>query len=115
MMCSTFSQDKCNLEGKHYTFDNLFLQKHLPNNDFAGAIFNSALYKKYPNQESASHYGIPTGNNSMYDLFKQKIFSNEELLNTMRDANIVNQGKRIRTPMFLIYSKRRFCCYSLKL
>ena len=105
MMCSTFSQDKCNLEGKHYTFDNLFLQKHLPNNAFAGAIFNSALYKKYPNQESASHYGIPTGNNSMYDLFKQKIFSNEELLNTMRDANIVNQGKRTRTPMFLFTLK----------
>lgn len=105
MQCSTFSQDKCDIQGKHYTFDNLFLQKHIPNTDFAEAIFNSALYKKYPNQESASHYGIPTGNNSMYDLFNQKIFSNKELLETMKDADIVNQGEKTRTPMYLFALK----------
>jgi hypothetical protein len=106
MQCSTFSQQKCDINGKHYTFDSLFLQKHISNNAFAGAIFNSALYKKYPNQELASHYGIPTGNNSMYDLFNQKVFSNPELLQTMANADIVNFGKRTRTPIFLFALKK---------
>ncbi|QIW10094.1 lysophospholipase [Francisella sp. LA112445] len=105
MQCSTFSQGKCNLQGKHYTFANLFLQKHIPNTAFATAIFNSALYKKYPNQESASHYGIPTGNNSMYDLFNQKIFTNKELIKAMKQADIVNQGEKTRTPMYLFALK----------
>lgn len=105
MQCSAFSQDKCNIEGKHYTFDTLFLQKNIPNSDFAGAIFNSALYKKYPNQKSASHYGIPTGNNSMYDLFNEKVFSNEELLKTMKAANIISFGEKTRTPVYLFALK----------
>lgn len=105
MQCSTFSQNKCNLQDKHYTFANLFLQKHIPNTAFASAIFNSALYKKYPDQESASHYGIPTGNNSMYDLFDQKIFTNKKLITAMKDADIVNQGEKTRTPMYLFALK----------
>ncbi|AIT08612.1 lysophospholipase [Candidatus Francisella endociliophora] len=101
MQCSTFSQDKCDIEGKHYTFDTLFLQKHIPNAKFAGAIFNSALYKKYPNQKSASHYAIPTGNISMYDLFNEEIFSNKELIQTMKAADIVNFGEKTRVPLYL--------------
>ncbi|WP_041263937.1 alpha/beta hydrolase family protein [Francisella salina] len=105
MNCSTFSQEKCNLENKHYNFDSLFLQQHLPNTQFAGVIFNSALYKKFPNQESASHYAIPTGNNSMYDLFNEKIFTNKELIETMKAADIVNFGKKTRTPLYLFALK----------
>lgn len=105
MQCSTFSQEKCDIEGKRYNFDTLFLQKHLPNNQFAAAIFNSALYKKFPNQESASHYAIPTGNNSMYDLFNEKIFTNKELIETMKAANIVDFDKKTRTPLYLFALK----------
>ena len=79
MQCSTFPQEKCNIAGKHYTFDSLFLQKHILNKDFADTVFNSALYKKYPHQQSTSHYAIPTGNNSMYDLFNEKIFLTQNL------------------------------------
>lgn len=105
MQCSTFSQDKCDIEGKHYTFNTLFLQKHIPNAKFAGAIFNSALYKKYPKQKSASHYAIPTGNISMYNLFNEKVFSNKELIQTMKAANIVSFGKKTRTPLYLFTLK----------
>ncbi|AEE87395.1 hypothetical protein FNFX1_1009 [Francisella cf. novicida Fx1] len=105
MQCSTFTQEKCNIAGKHYTFESLFLQKHIPNMEFAEAIFNSALYKKYPHQQSASHYAIPTGNNSMYDLFNEKIFSNPELIKTMKAADIVDFGERTRTPLYLFALK----------
>ncbi|AFJ43487.1 hypothetical protein [Francisella orientalis] len=105
MQCSTFSQEKCDIKGKRYNFDTLFLQKHLPNNQFAAAIFNSALYKKFPKQESASHYAIPTGNNSMYDLFNEKIFTNKELIETMKAADIVDFGKKTRTPLYLFALK----------
>ncbi|APC91472.1 MULTISPECIES: lysophospholipase [Francisella] len=105
MQCSTLPQENCNIAGKHYTFDSLFLQKHLPNKDFANAVFNSALYKKYPQQQSASHYAIPTGNNSMYDLFDEKIFSNPELIKTMQAADIVNFGEKTRTPLYLFALK----------
>lgn len=105
MQCSTFSQDKCNIDSKHYTFDNLFLQKHIPNTKFAGAIFSSALYKKYPKQKSASHYAIPTGNISMYDLFNEKVFSDNELIETMKATDIYNFGKKTRTPVYLFTLK----------
>ena len=105
MQCSTFPQEKCNITGKHYTFDSLFLQKHILNKDFTGAIFNSALYKKYPHQQSASHYAIPTGNNSMYDLFNEKIFSNLELIKTMKAADIVDFGEKTRTSLYLFALK----------
>lgn len=48
---------------------------------------------------------IPSGNNSMFDLFNEKVFSNSELLQTMKDADIVNFGKDTKTPLFLFSLK----------
>ncbi len=37
----------------------------------------------------------------MLDLFSEKVFSNPELIQTMKDADIVNFGKNTKTPLFL--------------
>ena len=101
MDCPFGMQFMCNLHGKHFTLEELFNQKESGDLGFVSAIFYSALYRKYPNQESASHYGVPTGNNAMLDLFSEKVFSNSELIQTMKEADIVNFGKDTKTPLFL--------------
>ena len=105
MQCSALPQSKCNIANKHYTLDSLFNEKSLPNNGVALAVFDSAMYKKYPNQDSASHYFIPTGNNSMLDLFNEKIFDDKELRETAKAADIFDFGKKTRTPIFLFTLK----------
>ena len=105
MDCPFGTQFMCNLHGKHYTLSDLFNQKQASDLKLVSAIYYSALYRKYPNQESASHYGIPTGNNSMYDLFNEKVFSNPELIQTMKDADIAEFGKGTKTPLFLFSLK----------
>ncbi|QIV94443.1 alpha/beta hydrolase family protein [Allofrancisella frigidaquae] len=105
MKCSTFAQSKCDIDGKHYTLANVFNQKDLPNTVLAEAVFSSSLYKKFPNQESASHYSIPTGNNSMLNLLSEKIFHDREFLQTLQSADIVDFGTRTRTPIFIFSLK----------
>jgi hypothetical protein len=105
MNCHFGLQFLCNLHGNHYTLEELFKQKEASDIKFVSSIYYSALYRKYPNQQSASHYGLPTGNNSMYDLFNEKIFSNPELLQTMKDGDIVGFGKETKTPLFLFSLK----------
>ena len=105
MDCPFGMQFMCNLHNKHYTLSEIFNQKEVSNLKLVSAIYYSALYRKYPNQESASHYSLPTGNNSMYDLFNEKIFSNPELIETMKYANIVEFGKDTKTPLFLFSLK----------
>lgn len=41
----------------------------------------------------------------MYDLFNEKIFSNSELIKTMKAADIVDFGERTRTPLYLFALK----------
>ncbi|MDE5033944.1 lysophospholipase, partial [Francisella tularensis subsp. holarctica] len=62
-------------------------------------------YKKYLHQQSASQYAIPTGNNSMYDLYNEKIFSNPELIKTMKAGDIVDFGLIKRTPLYRLALK----------
>jgi len=105
MDCPFGTQFLCDLDGNQHTLKELFEQKEASDIKLFSAIYYSALYRKYPNQPSASHYGLPMGNNSMYDLFSQKVFSNPELLQTMKDANVVDFGKDTKTPLFLFSLK----------
>ncbi|AIT08611.1 lysophospholipase [Candidatus Francisella endociliophora] len=101
MDCAFPFQFLCNINGEQYNFQEALKLKELSEASFAGAAFYSAIYRKFPNQESASHYYIPTGNNSVYDLFNKSIFKDPELIQTMKDANIVNYSKTTTTPLFL--------------
>ena len=105
MKCSTLPQKMCDINGKHYTLETILNQKHISNEKFGVAVFNSSLYKKFPNQKSASHYAIPTGNNSILDLFSEKLFSNQGLLDAMDNANIYTYGKRTKKPLFIFALK----------
>ena len=105
MDCPFGTQFMCNVNDKHFTFKELFNQRKVSDAKLVSALYYSALYRKYPNQESASHYGLPTGNNSMYDLFNEKVFSNSEFIKTMNDANIAGYGQNTTTPIFLFSLK----------
>lgn len=105
MKCSTLPQDNCNIGYENLNLRNIFLQKHIEDEKAVGAIFSSAMYKKFPNQESASHYAIPTGNNSILDLISEKVFDNQLLLQAMHDANIDDFGSETRTPIYLFTFK----------
>jgi hypothetical protein len=105
MDCPLGTQFLCNVNGKNFNLKDLFNQKKASDAKLVSAIYYSALYRKYPNQKSSTHYVIPNGNNSMLDLFNEKVFSNPELLQTMKDADIVDFGKDTKTPLFLFSLK----------
>ncbi|GAB4222832.1 MAG: hypothetical protein Kow0076_4700 [Francisella sp.] len=101
MKCSILPQKNCNVGDKHYNLSSIFLQKHIPNKDFT-TIFNSALFKTYPNnKKEVAHYATPPSNNSLYDLFNEKVFSDYELNQAMKDADIVNFGEKTKVPLYL--------------
>ena len=106
MKCSMLlPQSLCNIDGKNYSLKNLFNQKAISNQDMLLSIFFSALYKKYPNQDSASHYGLPTGNNSLYDLFNEQVFKDHDLLKAMKDTSIVDFAAQTKLPIFIFTFK----------
>ncbi|MFT4693412.1 MAG: hypothetical protein ACI8TE_000301 [Francisella sp.] len=105
MDCPFGTQFMCNTNDKQYSFSELFNQKEVSDLKLVSAVYYSALYRKYPNQKSASHYGLPTGNNSMYDLFNEKVFSDSAFMQTMKDADVVDFGKDTKTPLFLFSLK----------
>ncbi|GMN88576.1 alpha/beta hydrolase family protein [Francisella sciaenopsi] len=94
----------CNINGKQYNLQDIFKLKRFSEFSFVLAIFYNSIYRKYP-QKSASHYYFPSGNNSMYDLFNKETFKDHELIQTMKDADIIDYGKTTTTPLFLFSLK----------
>lgn len=105
MDCDFPFQFLCNINGKQYNFQDALRLKELSEAAFAGASFYSAVYRKFPNQKSAAHYYLPNGNNSVYDLFNEKVFKDAELIQTMKDADIVDYGQDTKTPLYLFSLK----------